>query len=94
MKISVAELRGIEREYDLAFETLVEAIETALLKAYQHTQGPHASGAAEEPRVVDARVVVDRQTGEVTVLASEIRPDGTARGVGTTLPRTSAGSPR
>ncbi|MDT3443818.1 MULTISPECIES: transcription termination factor NusA [unclassified Pseudofrankia] len=79
MKISVAELRGIEREYDLSFETLVEAIETALLKAYQHTHGAHAAGSADEAPAADARVVVDRQTGEVTVLAKETREDGTAR---------------
>jgi len=79
VKISVAELRGIEREYDLSFETLVEAIETALLKAYQHTHGPHAAGGAEEAGPAGARVVVDRQTGEVTVLASETRSDGTTR---------------
>jgi N utilization substance protein A len=79
VKISVAELRGIEREYDLAFETLVEAIETALLKAYQHTRVQQDAGDEEEPRVADARVVVDRKSGEVTVLAQEIQPDGSAR---------------
>lgn len=79
MKISVAELRGIEREYDLSFETLVEAIETALLKAYQHTRVQQDAGDEEEPRVADARVVVDRKSGEVTVLAQEIQPDGSAR---------------
>jgi N utilization substance protein A len=67
--INVAELRGIEREHDLSFETLVEAIETALLTAYHHTQG-----AAEA-----ARVVVDRRTGEVSVLAREPGEDGTVR---------------
>ena len=79
MKISVAELRGIEREYDLSFETLVEAIETALLKAYQHTHGPQGAGPDAEAHGADARVVVDRQTGEVTVLARETGPDGAGR---------------
>jgi transcription termination/antitermination protein NusA len=79
VKISVAELRGIEREYDLSFETLVEAIETALLKAYQHTRVPPDAGDDAEARVADARVVVDRKTGEVSVLAQEVGADGAAR---------------
>jgi len=79
VKISVAELRGIEREYDLSFETLVEAIETALLKAYQHTRVQHEADDDDEARAADARVVVDRRTGEVTVLAREAGPDGGGR---------------
>jgi N utilization substance protein A len=79
VKISVAELRGIEREYDLSFETLVEAIETALLKAYQHTRFQHDGAEEDEDLAADARVVVDRKTGEVTVLAHDTGPDGTAR---------------
>ncbi|MBX6391664.1 MAG: transcription termination/antitermination protein NusA [Frankia sp.] len=67
--INVAELRGIERERDISFDTLVDAIEVALLAAYRHTPG-----SAE-----DARVVVDRKSGEVTVFARETRPDGSVR---------------
>ncbi|WP_018640647.1 transcription termination factor NusA [Parafrankia elaeagni] len=69
MKLDVAALRGIEREKEIAFDTLVEAIETALLTAYKHT-----SGSAE-----DARVVIDRTSGEVAVFARENGPDGTPR---------------
>jgi transcription termination/antitermination protein NusA len=66
MRLDVAALRGIERERDISFETLVEAIETALLTAYRHTEGS----------AQDARVVVDRRTGEVNVLVRETTPDG------------------
>ncbi|WP_313950010.1 NusA N-terminal domain-containing protein, partial [Frankia casuarinae] len=69
MKLDVAALRGIEREKDIAFDTLVQAMETALLTAYHHT-----AGSAQ-----DARVVIDRTTGDVSVLAREQGPDGTSR---------------
>ena len=66
MKLDLGILRGVERERDVPFETLVEAIETALLTAYQHTGGaqPHA------------RVHIDRKTGAVAVLARELDADG------------------
>jgi N utilization substance protein A len=69
VKLDVAALRGIEREKDIAFDTLVQAMETALLTAYHHTPGS----------APDARVVIDRTTGEVSVLAREEGPDGTSR---------------
>ncbi|MGF7239095.1 MAG: transcription termination factor NusA, partial [Frankia sp.] len=69
MKLDVAALRGIERERDISFETLVEAIETALLTAYRHTDGS----------APDARVVVDRKTGDVGVVARETAADGSVR---------------
>jgi len=70
VRLDVAALRGIERERDIGFETLVEAIETALLTAYKHTEGAAA----------DARVVIDRVSGEVSVLAREsLGEDGPTR---------------
>ncbi len=69
MKLDVAALRGIERERDISFDTLVAAIETALLTAYRHTDG-----AAH-----DARVVIDRTSGHVAVYARETSPDGMTR---------------
>ena len=69
MKLDVAALRGIEREKDISFDTLVEAIETALLTAYRHT-----GGAAQ-----DARVVIDRTSGSVAVYARETSRDGMTR---------------
>lgn len=66
MNIDVAALRSIEREKDVSFETVVEAIETALLAAYKHSTEaqPHA------------RVEIDRKTGAVSVLAQEVAEDG------------------
>ncbi|SHL27654.1 NusA antitermination factor [Pseudonocardia thermophila] len=67
MNVDIAALRAIERDKDIPFETVLEAIETALLTAYKHTEGhqPHA------------RIDIDRKTGVVRVLARETRPDGT-----------------
>ena len=44
MNVDIAALRAIERDKDIPFETVLEAIETALLTAYRHTEGhqPHA----------------------------------------------------
>ncbi len=66
MNVDIAALRAIERDKDIPFETVIEAIETALLTAYKHTEGhqPHA------------RVDIDRKTGVVRVLAQEVGPDG------------------
>ncbi|ABK53289.1 NusA antitermination factor [Acidothermus cellulolyticus 11B] len=66
MNIDMAALRSLEREKDISFDLLVQAIETALLTAYQRTEGAY-------PR---ARVVLDRKTGEVTVLAAETDAEG------------------
>ncbi|HEY6424368.1 MAG TPA: transcription termination factor NusA [Pseudonocardiaceae bacterium] len=66
MNVDIAALRAIERDKDISFETVLEAIETALLTAYKHTEGhqPHA------------RIDVDRKTGLVRVLAQELDADG------------------
>jgi N utilization substance protein A len=64
--VDIAALRSIEREKEISFDTLVAALETALLTAYKHT--PHS--------MPHARVSVDRKTGEVVVWAQEIGPDG------------------
>ncbi|HUP99183.1 MAG TPA: transcription termination factor NusA [Aeromicrobium sp.] len=61
MHIDMAALRALEREKDISFEVVVEAIEAALLSAYHKTPGAHAH----------ARVELDRKTGDVTVLARE-----------------------
>jgi transcription termination/antitermination protein NusA len=66
MKLDLAALRSVEREKDIAFEALVDAIESALLTAYKHSGGAAA----------DARVEVDRQSGEVTVFAREYDGEG------------------
>jgi N utilization substance protein A len=61
MNIDMSTLRALEREKDIAFELVCEAIEAALLTAYHHTEG-----AAPK-----ARVDLDRKTGTVTVWAQE-----------------------
>jgi transcription termination/antitermination protein NusA len=67
VNIDLAALRALEREREIPFDTILAAIETALLTAYRHTEGanPHA------------RVEIDRRTGAATVLAQEIDADGT-----------------
>lgn len=61
MDIDMTILRSLEREKEISFEVLVDAIEQALLVAYQRTPG-----AAE-----DARVELNRKSGHVTVLARQ-----------------------
>jgi len=66
MDIDISVLRSLEREREISFDLLVEAIEQALLIAYQRTEGsqPHA------------RAELDRKTGHVTVWAQETDPEG------------------
>jgi N utilization substance protein A len=66
MDIDLTILRALEREKEISFEVLVEAIEQALLTAYHKTPG-----AQEE-----ARVELDRRSGHVTVFAAELDDDG------------------
>ncbi|WP_299034138.1 transcription termination factor NusA [uncultured Pseudokineococcus sp.] len=64
MDIDMAALRALEREKEIPLDVLVDAIEGALLLAYQRTEG----GAAR------ARVELDRKSGRVTVWAREQQP--------------------
>jgi N utilization substance protein A len=66
MDIDMSILRMLEREKEISFDILVEAIEQALLTAYQKTSGAHT----------DARVRLDRKTGHVTVLVPELDDEG------------------
>ena len=61
MNIDLAALRALEREREIPFETILSAIETALLTAYRHTEGAHPH----------ARVEIDRKTGFAAVFAQE-----------------------
>ncbi len=67
MKIDIDALRQIEREKGIDFHTVVEAFETALASAYKRS----GQSSADE-----ARVVLDRVTGEVTVYAQELDDEG------------------
>ena len=61
MDIDIAVLRQLEREREIPLETIVQAIEQALLMAYERAEGHHPH----------ARVELDRKTGHVTVWARE-----------------------
>src|SRR4051794_13371766 len=70
MDIDLNILRSLEREKEISFDVLVEAIEQALLTAYQKTPG-----AAEH-----ARVILDRKSVHVTVMAAEVDDEGNRMG--------------
>ncbi|MBA2415377.1 MAG: transcription termination/antitermination protein NusA [Geodermatophilaceae bacterium] len=67
MNIDIAALRLIEREKEVSFDTVVSAIETALVMAYRHSGSGHDH----------ARVEIDRKSGAVIVWAQEVDADGT-----------------
>ncbi len=66
MDIDISVLRLMEREKEISFDLLVNAIEEALLSGYERTA--HA--------VPGSRVQLDRRTGHVRVLAPELDADG------------------
>ena len=66
MDIDMSILRMLEREKEISFDVLVEAIEQALLTAYHKTPGSRDR----------ARVLLDRKSGHVTVLAAEVDEEG------------------
>ncbi|WP_435744758.1 transcription termination factor NusA [Nocardioides sp. SYSU DS0663] len=66
MDIDLSILRMLEREKEISFDVLVEAIEQALLTAYHKTPGAQQR----------ARVELDRKSGHVTVLATEVDDEG------------------
>ncbi|MBA2554591.1 MAG: transcription termination/antitermination protein NusA [Geodermatophilaceae bacterium] len=66
MNIDIAALRLIEREKEVSFDTVVSAIETALVMAYRHTGVGHDH----------ARVEIDRKSGAVVVWAQEVDAEG------------------
>lgn len=63
-------LRMLEREKEISFDILVEAIEQALLTAYHKSPGA----------LDKARVQLDRKSGHVVVFAQETSEDGTPEG--------------
>lgn len=67
MKIDIDALRQIERDKNIDFLTVVEAFETAMASAYKRSQYATAD---------EARVTVDRSTGEVTLYAQELDDEG------------------
>jgi N utilization substance protein A len=67
VNIDLATLRALEREREIPFDTILAAIETALLTAYRHTEGAESH----------ARVEIDRKNGAALVFAQELDADGT-----------------
>ena len=67
MDIDMTALRQLVSEKELPFQVVVDALEAALLTAYQHTEGAQQ----------DARVEVDRRSGRVVVWVRQAaEPDG------------------
>ncbi|MFW0790295.1 transcription termination factor NusA [Gordonia sp. CPCC 205333] len=66
MNIDITALRMIEVEKGVSIDTVITAIESALLTAYRHTDG----------YAQHARVDVDRKSGVVRVMAQEVDETG------------------
>ena len=66
MNIDMAALHAIEVDRGISVNELLETIKSALLTAYRHTQGHQ----------IEARIEIDRKTGVVQVMASEVDEDG------------------
>jgi len=69
MEIDMTALRMVENEKGVSLETLVDAIEEALLKAYHNLPGA----------ISQARIEIDKKTGRVTVMAMDEDEDGVER---------------
>ncbi|MDG4769838.1 MULTISPECIES: transcription termination factor NusA [Micromonosporaceae] len=66
MNIDLAALRALEREREIPFDTILAAIEAALLTAYRHTEGAQTH----------ARVEIDRRSGMALVYAQDLDAEG------------------
>lgn len=66
MKLDIAVLKALVRERDVPLDTVIGALEQALLTAYKHTPGA----------ATHARVEVDRKGGDVVVWAQELDSEG------------------
>ena len=66
MDIDLTLLRALEREKEISFDILIDALEVALLTAYHKTPDAHPQ----------ARAVVDRKSGRVTIFAAELDDEG------------------
>lgn len=65
MHIDISALRLIEADKGVPADTVLEAIQTALLTAYRHTDG----------FAQHARIDIDRKSGEVRVMGQELDED-------------------
>ena len=70
MEIDMTALRMVEQEKGISLDTLVEAIEEALLRAYHNMPGA----------IDEARIEINRKSGRASVIATETDEEGTAIG--------------
>lgn len=70
MDIDLAALRMIERDKEISLDYLIDTLEDALLNAYTKTDHP----------VRDARIELDRKSGNVAVMVPEKDEEGTVIG--------------
>ncbi|QIS14313.1 MULTISPECIES: transcription termination factor NusA [Nocardia] len=66
MNIEIEALRAIVADKGISIETVISAIESALLTAYRHTEG-------HQP---NARIDINQKSGVVRVMARELDADG------------------
>src|SRR5690349_7669416 len=66
MDIDMQILHALERDKDISFDILIDALQQALLTAYHKTPGAK----------LEARVEIDRRSGRVQVLAAELDDEG------------------
>jgi transcription termination/antitermination protein NusA len=66
VNIDLAALRALARDKEIPEETILQAIESALLTAYRHTEGSQSH----------ARVEINRHSGAAVVMAAERGEDG------------------
>lgn len=70
MEIDMTALRMVEQEKGISLDTLVQAIEEALLRAYHNIPGA----------IDQVRIEVNRKTGRASVIATETDEDGNVLG--------------
>lgn len=70
MEIDMTALRMVEQEKGISLDTLVDAIEEALLRAYHNMPGA----------IEQARIQINRRSGQASVMATETDEDGTVLG--------------
>ena len=66
MDIDMTILHALERDKEISFDILIDALQQALLTAYHKTPGAK----------LEARVEIDRRSGRVQVLAAELDDEG------------------
>lgn len=74
MDIDLSVLRTMEREREIPFDELITIIEQAILTAYLKHSG--LAESRDRDSAPQARVVLDRKTGHVSIFVPELNEDG------------------